>query len=76
MLAVCNVVLVVSEGMQLDVAMMRYLKRAELLKFSLPDFPLIPPATFGQTQHDMHYYPDIGKMMGLFNMIHDDLYWH
>lgn len=59
MLAVCNVVLVVSEGMQLDVAMMRYLKRAELLKFSLPDFPLIPPATFGQTQHDMHYYPDI-----------------
>ncbi|KAI7879012.1 hypothetical protein K492DRAFT_208571 [Lichtheimia hyalospora FSU 10163] len=59
MLSVCNVVLVVSEGMQLDVAMLRYLKRAELLKFSLPDFPLIPAATFGQTQPDMNYYPDI-----------------
>ncbi|CDH53769.1 protein smg9 [Lichtheimia corymbifera JMRC:FSU:9682] len=59
MLSVCNVVLVVSEGMQLDVAMLRYLKRAELLKFSLPDFPLIPAATFGQAQPDMNYYPDI-----------------
>lgn len=74
MLSVCNVVLVVSEGMQLDVAMLRYLKRAELLKFSLPDFPLIPAATFGQAQPDMNYYPDIGKMMDLpHRHMHNDL---
>ncbi|KAI9313546.1 hypothetical protein BX666DRAFT_704632 [Dichotomocladium elegans] len=59
MLSICNVIMVVSEGTEIDTAMIRYLKRAELLKFSIPDFPLIPPTHFGQTQPEMNYYPDI-----------------
>lgn len=57
----CNVVIVVSTGTNLDMDLMHCLQRAEMLKFQLPDFPLIPPGNFGQTHHDMNYYPDIGK---------------
>ncbi|CAO3590408.1 unnamed protein product [Absidia cylindrospora] len=59
MLSVCNVVVVVSAGTNLDVDLMHCLQRAEMLKFQLPDFPLIPPGNFGQAHHDMNYYPDI-----------------
>ncbi|ORZ24668.1 hypothetical protein BCR42DRAFT_403419 [Absidia repens] len=59
MLSVCNVVIVVSAGTNLDMDLMHCLQRAEMLKFQLPDFPLIPPGNFGQAHHDMNYYPDI-----------------
>ncbi|KAI8072703.1 hypothetical protein BC940DRAFT_232810, partial [Gongronella butleri] len=37
---------------------MECVRRAELLKFRLPDFPLLPPAgQFGAP--DLHYYPDM-----------------
>ncbi|SAL95915.1 hypothetical protein [Absidia glauca] len=59
LLSVCNVVIVVSDGTELDINMIRCLQRAEMLKFQLPDFPLIPPNNLGQAQQDMNYYPDI-----------------
>ncbi|KAI8100059.1 uncharacterized protein BX664DRAFT_382500 [Halteromyces radiatus] len=59
LLSVCNVVMVVLTGTDIDVEMIRCLQRAEMLKFHLPDFPLIPPSNFGQTHHDMNYYSDI-----------------
>ena len=61
MLSVCNVVLVVSEGTEIDQAMIKLLRRATMVKFNIPDFPLIPPANFGQSQVDTNYYPDIGN---------------
>ncbi|KAI9255788.1 hypothetical protein BDA99DRAFT_517622 [Phascolomyces articulosus] len=59
MLSICNVVLVVSEGSEIDHAMVKLLRRATMVKFNIPDFPLIPPASFGQAQVDTNYYPDI-----------------
>ncbi|KAI7859869.1 hypothetical protein BDC45DRAFT_431786, partial [Circinella umbellata] len=38
---------------------MEYAIRATMVKFNIPDFPLIPPANFGQSQVDTNYYPDI-----------------
>ncbi|ORX44592.1 hypothetical protein DM01DRAFT_1340349 [Hesseltinella vesiculosa] len=57
LLSVCNVVLVVMEGTDVDMDMLQCLRRAELLKFRIPDFPLLNTNMFGP--HDMNYYPDI-----------------
>ncbi|KAI8078232.1 uncharacterized protein B0P05DRAFT_579494 [Gilbertella persicaria] len=53
MMSVCNIVLVVSDGPELDMDLLRLLQRAVMLKFNLPDFPLLTG------QQDMHYYPDM-----------------
>ncbi|KAI8332699.1 hypothetical protein BC941DRAFT_436363 [Chlamydoabsidia padenii] len=59
LLSVCNVVIVVFDGTELDINMIHCLQRAEMLKFQLPEFPLISPSNLGQAQQDMNYYPDI-----------------
>lgn len=53
MLSVCNVVLIVSDGPHLDNDLLQLVQRAEMLKFCIPDFPLLV------REQDMHYYPDI-----------------
>ncbi|KAI9497497.1 hypothetical protein BDB00DRAFT_920999, partial [Zychaea mexicana] len=45
--------------LEIDTAIIKLLRRAEMMKFNIPDFPLIPPANFGQTQVDTSYYADI-----------------
>ena len=64
MLSICNVVIVVSEGTEVDLSMIKLLQRAEMVKFNIPDFPLIPAANFGQTQMDTSYLADIGIFAG------------
>ncbi|KAI9301666.1 hypothetical protein BJ944DRAFT_207280 [Cunninghamella echinulata] len=59
LLSICNVIVVVFNGTTVDMDIIHFLRRAEMLKFQIPDFPLIPPNHFGQTQPDVNYYPDI-----------------
>lgn len=53
--------MVVFNGTTVDMDVINFLRRAEMLKFQIPDFPLIPPNHFGQIQPDVNYYPEIGK---------------
>lgn len=53
MMSVCNIVLVVNDGPKIDMDVLKLIQRAEMLKFSIPDFPLLVG------QQDMHHYPDI-----------------
>lgn len=53
MFSVCNVVLIVNEGPDIDIDILQLVQRAEMLKFCIPDFPLLV------REQDMHYYPDI-----------------
>ncbi|KAI9261704.1 hypothetical protein BY458DRAFT_515678 [Sporodiniella umbellata] len=41
LLSVCNVLLVVSEGPRIDLDLLRLVQRAELLKFNIPEYPLL-----------------------------------
>ncbi|KAI9473676.1 MAG: hypothetical protein EXX96DRAFT_578899 [Benjaminiella poitrasii] len=54
LMSVCNILLVVTEGTEIDLDLLRLIQRAEVLKFNIPDFPLL-----SANQHDMNYYPDI-----------------
>ncbi|KAI9260373.1 hypothetical protein EDC94DRAFT_610947 [Helicostylum pulchrum] len=54
MFSICNVVLIVSDDGSLDTDLLQLIQRAEMLKFCIPDFPLLP-----RDGQDMHYYPDI-----------------
>jgi protein SMG9 len=54
MFSVCNVVLVVNDGPDVDMDLLQLVQRAEMLKFCIPDFPQLV-----REQQDMHYYPDI-----------------
>ncbi|OAD08373.1 hypothetical protein MUCCIDRAFT_158586 [Mucor lusitanicus CBS 277.49] len=53
LISVCNSVLVVNDGPEMDMDVLRLIQRAEMLKFCIPDFPLLVG------QQDMHHYPDI-----------------
>lgn len=53
LMSVCNSVLVVSDGPEMDMDVLKLIQRAEMLKFCIPDFPLLVG------QQDMHHYPDI-----------------
>ncbi|CAO3643759.1 unnamed protein product [Mucor fragilis] len=53
LMSVCNSVLVVSDGPEIDMDVLKLIQRAEMLKFCIPDFPLLVG------QQDMHHYPDI-----------------
>lgn len=53
MFSVCNVVLIVNDGPHIDNDILQLVQRAEMLKFCIPDFPLLV------REQDMHYYPDI-----------------
>ncbi|ORZ00194.1 hypothetical protein BCR43DRAFT_132176 [Syncephalastrum racemosum] len=58
MLSVCNVLVVVSEGGDMDIQLLQLLRRAEMLKFNIPDLPLL--YTTGQPQQtDMNYFPNV-----------------
>ncbi|KAI7891567.1 uncharacterized protein EV154DRAFT_507766 [Mucor mucedo] len=52
--SVCNVILVVNDGPDIDMDLLQLVQRAEMLKFCIPDFPLLV-----RDQQDMQYYPDI-----------------
>lgn len=54
MFSVCNVVLVVNDGPDVDMDLLQLVQRAEMLKFCIPDFPLLV-----REQQDMNYYSDI-----------------
>ncbi|KAI8050688.1 hypothetical protein BDF21DRAFT_432392 [Thamnidium elegans] len=54
MFSICNVVLIVNDGPDIDMDLLQLIQRAEMLKFCIPDFPLL-----AREQQDMHYYPDI-----------------
>lgn len=54
MFSICNVVLIVNDGPDIDMDLLQLVKRAEMLKFCIPDFPLL-----AREQQDMHYHPDI-----------------
>lgn len=54
MFSICNVILVVNEGPDIDMDLLQLVQRAEMLKFCIPDFPLLQ-----REQQDLHYYPDI-----------------
>ncbi|KAI9365211.1 hypothetical protein BD770DRAFT_378036 [Pilaira anomala] len=54
MFSICNVVLIVNDGPEIDNDLLQLVQRAEMLKFCIPDFPLL-----AREQQDMHYYPDI-----------------
>ncbi|KAI7898181.1 uncharacterized protein BX663DRAFT_533508 [Cokeromyces recurvatus] len=54
LMSVCNTILVITEGTEIDMDLLRFIQRAEALKFNIPDFPLLTPS-----QYDMSYYPDI-----------------
>lgn len=53
LMSICNVILFVTDGPEIDMDLLRLIQRAEMLKFCIPDFPLLTG------QQDMHYYPDI-----------------
>lgn len=53
LMSVCNVVLFATDGPEIDMDLLRLVQRAEMLKFCIPDFPLLTG------QQDMQYYPDI-----------------
>lgn len=54
MFSICNVVLIINDGPEIDNDLLQLVQRAEMLKFCIPDFPLL-----AREQQDMHYYPDI-----------------
>ncbi|CAO3677618.1 unnamed protein product [Rhizopus stolonifer] len=53
LLSICNVVLIVNEGPEVDLDILQLLQRAELLKFNIPEYPLLTG------QREMNYYPNI-----------------
>ncbi|KAK4510329.1 uncharacterized protein ATC70_004759 [Mucor velutinosus] len=53
LMSVCNSVLVVNDSPEIDLDVLKLIQRAEMLKFCIPDFPLLVG------QQDMHHYPDI-----------------
>jgi protein SMG9 len=61
MLSISDVVLVVSEGADVDYDTIRCLKRADMLKHGLPEFPLISPEKLGISRPDIHSQPQVGK---------------
>ncbi|GAB5588189.1 hypothetical protein Unana1_03089 [Umbelopsis nana] len=60
LLAISDVVLVVSEGADADFDMLRCLKRADMLKHGIPEFPLIPPEKLGLSRPEINVQPHIG----------------
>ncbi|KAG2173395.1 hypothetical protein INT44_008747 [Umbelopsis vinacea] len=50
---------VVSEGADADMEMIRCLKRADMLKHGIPEFPLIPLEKLGLTRPEMNVQPQI-----------------
>ncbi|CAG8519811.1 10800_t:CDS:2 [Paraglomus brasilianum] len=54
LLSVCNVVLVVTEGM--DYMTWNFLKKAEMCKYRIPEFPTMPHLN---SADDIEYYPEI-----------------
>ena len=52
-MSVCNTILVVNDGSEVDIDVLKLIQRAEMLKFCIPDFPLLVG------QQDMHHYPDV-----------------
>ena len=59
MLSICNVLVVVSEGGDMDIRLLQLLRRAEMHKFNIPELPLL--YTAGQPQQsDMSYFPNVG----------------
>ncbi|KAH8554431.1 hypothetical protein BGW37DRAFT_484814 [Umbelopsis sp. PMI_123] len=59
LLAISDVVLVVSEGADTDFEMIRCLKRADMLKNGIPEFPLIPLEKLGLTRPEINVQPQI-----------------
>jgi len=59
LLAISDVVLVVSEGADADFDMLRCLKRADMLKHGIPEFPLIPPEKLGLSRPEINVQPHI-----------------
>ncbi|GBB95985.1 hypothetical protein RclHR1_02660006 [Rhizophagus clarus] len=53
--SVCNVVMVVTES--IDYTTWDFLKKAEMLKYRIPEYPTIPSLT--STDNGAEYYPDI-----------------
>ncbi|CAG8500446.1 3387_t:CDS:2 [Racocetra persica] len=53
--SVCNVVITVTES--IDYAMWNFLKKAEMLKYHIPEFPTIP--SLASMDAGTEYYPDI-----------------
>ncbi|CAG8731827.1 8706_t:CDS:2, partial [Cetraspora pellucida] len=56
--SVCNVVITVTES--IDYAMWNFLKKAEMLKYHIPEFPTIP--SLASVDAGTEYYPDIGTV--------------
>jgi hypothetical protein len=61
LLAISDVVLVVSEGADADMEMIRCLTRADMLKHGIPEFPLIPLERLGLTRPEINVQPQIGR---------------
>ncbi|CAO3691246.1 unnamed protein product [Umbelopsis ramanniana] len=59
LLAISDVVLVVSEGADADMEMIRCLTRADMLKHGIPEFPLIPLEKLGLTRPEINVQPQI-----------------
>ncbi|CAB4379049.1 unnamed protein product [Rhizophagus irregularis] len=53
--SVCNVVMVVTESV--DYATWEFLKKAEMLKYRIPEYPTIP--SLASSDNGVEYYPDI-----------------
>ncbi|KAI8975209.1 hypothetical protein BDF20DRAFT_906652 [Mycotypha africana] len=53
MISVCNVLIIATDGPNIDMDILRLLHSAEMLKFHIPDFPLLI------NQQDLNYFPDI-----------------
>ncbi|CAG8438814.1 16937_t:CDS:2 [Funneliformis mosseae] len=53
--SVCNVVIVVTES--IDYSTWNFLKKAEMLKYRIPEFPTVP--SLASTDNGIEYYPDI-----------------
>ncbi|KAI7865900.1 hypothetical protein BDF14DRAFT_1819129 [Spinellus fusiger] len=51
MLSVCNVVMVVLEGAAVDTSLLQNIRKAEILKSNLQDFPLIPLSNLPSDPH-------------------------
>ncbi|CAG8511984.1 5566_t:CDS:2 [Dentiscutata heterogama] len=56
--SVCNVVITVTES--IDYTMWNFLKKAEMLKYHIPEFPTI--ASLASVDPGVEYYPDIGTV--------------
>ncbi|CAG8447555.1 10767_t:CDS:2 [Acaulospora colombiana] len=55
--SVCNVVITVTESA--DYSMWNFLKKAEMMKYRIPEFPTVPSLMSADTGAE--YYPDIGR---------------